>query len=63
MEATKKQRERVTVERILQTKGFEHYTNEEAQNLIDTYRMLAKMTYELFTKIPEHEQKRFIRSI
>jgi len=57
------QHQPITIARVKATKGFEHFTDEEAQNLIDTYRKMALMTYEIFSKVPEHEQKQFIRSI
>ncbi len=63
MDQNSKTPTKVTIERVKQTKGYEHLSDQEAQDIIDSYKQFAYMTYELFNKVPEHEQKQFIRSI
>ena len=53
----------VTIERIKQIKRFEHLSDEQAQAIIETYRLLAYSIYDVFKLVPEHEQKQFIRNI
>jgi hypothetical protein len=47
----KREKEVLTTEKLRQFEGFEHYTDEEAEELLETYHLFAEIAYNSFRKL------------
>lgn len=53
----RKVEEKLTIEKIKMIEGYENITDEEAQNIIDTIKRFARLTYKAYRFYQEQQQE------